>query len=134
MIKPPIPPPPFYHGRMVSRFKDAYAKKPVNDTPLSQVLHEIKDGTYREPVENLRKEYRDHGKSTKYTNEKKLLPAFTTSGRCNGRQRGLIAHSGLIQAALFKPYERGKENNLMQWRRVSPGQVPSGFSFSEVYS
>lgn len=57
--------------------------KVVDNKPLSEIIKSIQDGTYKKQVDELRKLLHE-GKKEEYNTKKKLLPAFTPSGKFTG--------------------------------------------------
>ena len=82
------------NGRMkVSGFKNALNTNPVGDFFIDDVLAGIKDGRFREKVEQLRS-IKD---KNAYAEAKTNFPSVTVSGIFSQRnKRSLIKHSGLI--------------------------------------
>ena len=77
----------------VSGFKNAKTTKPVGDYFIDDILAGIKDGKFREKVEQLRS-IKD---KNAYAEAKTNFPSVTLSGTFSQRNnKSLIKHSGLI--------------------------------------
>src|ERR1035437_6118588 len=65
--------------------------------PIEQILDGIKNGSFLPSIEPLRKMLRE-GKLAEYANAKKILLAFTPSGRFEGGRKTecLVEYTGLV--------------------------------------
>tara|TARA_B110000483_G_scaffold221337_1_gene277210 strand:+ start:2490 stop:5237 length:2748 start_codon:yes stop_codon:yes gene_type:complete len=89
--------PPDLSSMVVSTFVNARTITPV-DRPIFEVFTEIRDGTYRHPIESIR-EANSGGEIETAKRLKKSLPGFTPSGKFRHRDKdNLIAPSFLIVA------------------------------------
>lgn len=78
----------------ISLFNRAYEKSPESTQTIDQFLDDVKNGKYKEQVEQIRSE---ENKEIKRKLKVDLLPAVSTSGVFNQRnQDGLLEHSGFI--------------------------------------
>jgi len=86
----------------VSLFRNAYNKKPKGVISIIDALTSIKNGKYRKEISEVRDIYKREGKSDRYREEKKKLPAFTFGGIFEPTQKkeNLKRHSGLVIADL----------------------------------
>ncbi|MFW5872095.1 MAG: VapE domain-containing protein [bacterium] len=83
------------NGHIVSSFTNIYAKGKQNDIPIEEYLSDIRNGTYKELVELIRKE-----QSKELRNKQKSkLPAITASCIVSGNRqiKDVLNHSGLMQ-------------------------------------
>lgn len=99
---------------LTSLFSDACGTVPMDNLPLFEILEQIKSHKYAQKIDKARKLYNAWKAATKgeltkcteavaYSNFKKTLPAFTTSGVFKKRAaQGLEKHSGFIMIDLDK--------------------------------
>lgn len=79
---------------IISVFDSVFAKEPIQDGDILTLLEHVKNGFYKEEVEDIRKMDKE---SKTYKEAKKLLPAVTVSGTFRTRlDAELIQHSGFI--------------------------------------
>jgi hypothetical protein len=113
--------------KTVSMFANASSTKPA-DAKLKPILEAIRNGQYERQINRLRNSLKD-GKKDEYDQNKKNLPAFTTSGKFSKRNaNGLLDHSGIIQIDIDKVENPAElRDKLIQDKHICAAFIsPSG--------
>ncbi|HAZ04505.1 MAG TPA: hypothetical protein DCY97_20385 [Marinilabiliales bacterium] len=93
---------------------------PIEDKPLITILEDIKAGTYKTQISDIRTN-KANGNTSKYDQLKKELLAFTPSATFNGgRKKDLLtAYSGFVHLD-FDKLETDKLSRLIELIQTIP--------------